>query len=142
VLAAPIWAPFALFCSYYAWGGLGYFALGRGAWAVQPKPLLAVLRWMGMLHFHTLSYAGFVVAGAIIAPRARLATAIVLATALVPSSFWGHVLAMGGPWWFWTTNYMHFSLEALGSVLGAVYIFWLEKAKGSVASAAPDPPQR
>jgi hypothetical protein len=34
-------------------------------------------------------------------------------------------------------NYRHFTLEALGAVLGVVYIFWSEKAKGSVASVPP-----
>ena len=37
-------------------------------------------------------------------------------------------------------NYRHFTLEILGAVLGVVYIFWLEKAKGSVANVLPDPP--
>jgi len=37
-------------------------------------------------------------------------------------------------------NYTHFTLETFGSVLGVLYIFWSEKAKVSVASAAPDPP--
>ena len=32
---------------------------------------------------------------------------------------------------------MYFSLEALGAVLGVVYIFWSEKTKGSVASRPP-----
>ena len=50
---------------------------------------------------------------------------------------WAHVLAMGGPWWSWTINYTHFTLETLGAVLGVVYIFWSEKAKGSVASVPP-----
>jgi hypothetical protein len=90
-----------------------------------------------MLHFHTLREAAFVVAGAMIAPRARLATAIVLAAARVPFLLWAHVLAMGGPWWSWTINYTHFTLETSGSVLGVVYIFWSEKAKGSVASVPP-----
>jgi len=119
---------------YYAWGGLAYSALGGSA------PLAVVLQQVGMLHFHTLREAGFVVAGAMIAPRARLATAIVLAAALVPSSFWGHVLATRGPWCFWTINYTDFTLEAVGSVVGVLYIFWSEKAKGSVASVPPDPP--
>jgi hypothetical protein len=123
---------------YYAWGGLAYSALGRQAWALQPAPLAVVLQQVGMLHFHTLREAGFVVAGAMIASRARLATAIVLAAALVPSSLWNHVLAVGGPWWFWTINYTRFTLEALGSVLGVVYIFWSEKARASVASVPLD----
>jgi hypothetical protein len=37
------------------------------------------------------------------------------------------VLATGGPWWYWTINYTHFSLEGLESVLGVVYIFWSER---------------
>ena len=118
---------------YSAWGNLVYFALGREAWAVRPAPFAFVQELVEMFLFSTLREAAFVVAGATIAPRARLATAIVLAAALVPSSLWNHVLAQGGPWWFWTINYTHFTLEAFGSVLGVVYIFWSEKAKGSVA---------
>ncbi len=114
---------------YYAWGGLVYSALGREAWAVQPAALVVVLQYIGMLHFHMLREAAFVVAGAMIAPRARVATAIVLAAARVPFSFWAHVLATGGPWWFWTINYTHFTLEAFGSALGVVYIFWSENAR-------------
>jgi hypothetical protein len=111
---------------------LAYSALRPDPSALRPAPLPVVQEWAGMLYFHTLSYAGFVVAGAIVAPRARLPMAIVLAAALVPSSFWGHVLAMGGPWWFWTINYTHFSLEAIGSVLGVVYIFWSERRRAYV----------
>jgi hypothetical protein len=126
---------------YYAWGGLVYSALGRGAWAVQPAPLVVVVQYMGMLHFHTLRAAAFVVAGAVIAPRARLGTAILLAAALVPLSLWNHVLSrvslvelvlLQG-----TGNYRQFTLETLGAVLGVVYIFWSEKAKGSVAGVPP-----
>ena len=116
---------------YYAWSGLAYSALGGSA------PLAVVLQQVEMLHYHTLREAAFVVAGAMIAPRARLATAIVLAAARVPFLLWAHVLAMGGPWWFWGINYTHFTLEAFGSVLGVVYIFWSEKAKGTVASILP-----
>jgi hypothetical protein len=74
-----------------------------------------------------------------IAPRAPRTTAIVLAALNVSLCLRGHVLAAGGPWWFWTTNYTHFTLETFGSVLGVAYIFWLEKAKGSVARVPPDP---
>jgi hypothetical protein len=125
---------------YYAWDGLAYSASGGSA------PLAVVLRQVGMLHFHTFREAAFVVAGAMIAPRARLATAIVLAAARVSFLLWAHVLAMGGLWWSWTINYTHFTLETLGSVRGVVHIFWSEKAEGSVASVPPsqvsllDPP--
>ena len=37
-------------------------------------------------------------------------------------------------------NYTHFTLEAFGSVLGVVCIFWSEKVNGSVARVPPDPP--
>ncbi len=126
--------------AYSALGGLIYSALGREAWAVRPGPLAVVQELVGLLYFHTLGEAAFVVAGAMIAPRARVATAIVLAGARVPFCFWAHVLATGGPWWFWTINYTHFTLEALGSVLGVVYIFWSEKARASVASVSRNPP--
>ena len=33
----------------------------------------------------------------------------------------------------------HFIQEALGAVLGVVYILWSEKAEGSVARVRPDP---
>jgi len=131
-------AVLALVCS--AWGGLVYSALGREAWARRPAPLAVIQELVSMFLFYTLREAAFVVAGAMIAPRARRTTAIVLAAALVPSSLWNHVLATGGPWWFWTINYTHFTLEAFGSVLGVVYIFWSEKARASVASVPRNPP--
>jgi hypothetical protein len=108
---------------------------------------LVYAAWCG-LHYDVVQMVGFfscpfflfVAAGAKIAPQNRLTVAGVLAAMLVLHSFRGHVLSMGGPWWSWTINYRHFTLETLGAVLGAVYIFWSEKAKGSVASAPPDPP--
>jgi len=122
---------------YSLLGNLVYSALGVRA----PEPLAVVQNLVFMPLFYALRETGVVVvAGAIIAPRARLTTAIVLAVLLVSLSFWGHVLATGGPWWFWTINYTHFSLAAFGAVLGVVYIFWSEKAKGSVARVPPDPP--
>jgi hypothetical protein len=119
------------------------------------KTVVRWLRWAAVLGFVYSAWSGlpysavqnigfyacplflFVAAGAKIAPRYRLTTAIILAAVLVALSFRGHVLLMGGPWWSWTINYRHFTLEALGAVLGVVYIFWSEKAKGSVASVPP-----
>jgi hypothetical protein len=115
--------------------------------------------WFGLVYY-VLQVVGlyscplflFVAAGAKIAPRYRLTTAIVLAAMLVAQSFWGHVLANQPPQ---VTSYQliiaalqqialqgipaggpvrHFIQEALGAVLGIVYIFWSEKAKGRVAS--------
>jgi hypothetical protein len=99
----------------------------------------------------------FVAAGAKIAPRYRLATALVLAAVLVAHSCWAHLLANQPPW---VSNYQpiiaalqqivlegipaggpvrHFTLDTLGPVLGVVYIFWSEKARTSVASVPPEP---
>jgi hypothetical protein len=114
------------------------------------KTVIRWLRWAVVLGLVYSAWGGhvydvmllspsflIVVTGATIAPRDRLTTAIVLAAAQVALAFRNHVLSMGGPWWSWTINYRHFTLEALGAVLGVVYIFWSEKAKGSVASVPP-----
>jgi hypothetical protein len=132
---------------YSLLGALVYSALG----VPTPAPLAAVQNLVFMFLFHALRETAVVVAGAMIAPRARLTTAIVLAALLVPLSLWNHVLfrapdrilvlvisdMLAHPW---VINYRHFALETLGAVLGVVYIFWSEKAKGSVASVPPDPP--
>jgi hypothetical protein len=119
---------------YSAWGGLLYDVVPYEI-GVYSCPLFL-----------------FVAAGAKIAPRYRLTTAIVLSAMLVAQSFWGHVLANQPPQ---VTSYQliiaalqqialqgipaggpvrHFIQEALGAVLGIVYIFWSEKARGGVAS--------
>ncbi len=123
--------------AYSAWGGLLY----------------DVVRMVG---FFSCPFFLFVAAGAKIAPRNHLTTAIVLAAVLVAHSFRGHMLSNPPPG---VTNYQliiaalqqiavmeaagpvrHFTLETLGAVLGVVYIFWSEKAEGSVASVPPDAP--
>jgi hypothetical protein len=120
---------------------------------------LAYSAWSGLLYdvvpydivVHACPLFLCVAAGAKIAPRYRLATALVLAAVLVAHSFWAHLLANQGPW---VTTYQviiaalqqivlegmpaggpvrHFLLEILGAVLGVVYIFWSERAKASVA---------
>ncbi len=116
---------------YAVLGALVFSALGPEPQVVRPAPLAVVQGLVGDFLFWPAFL--FVVAGATIAPRFRLTTAVVLAALHVAHSFWGHVLAMGGPWWFWTINYTHCTIETLGSVLGVVYVLWTEKAKGSVA---------
>jgi hypothetical protein len=117
---------------YSALDQLAFAELGPTAQVLRPAPLAVVQNLMFMLLFYVLRETAVVVAGALMAPRFRLTTAIVLAALLVPLSFSNHVLATGGPWWSWTINYTHFTLEAVGSVLGVVYIFLSEKAKGFV----------
>jgi hypothetical protein len=104
-----------------------------------------------MLLYHSSPFFLFVAVGAKLAPRARRTTAIVLAALRIPLSLWSHVLfqAPDRNWVLvisdlldllahpWVTNYRHFYLEALGAVLGVVYIFWSEKARASVASVPP-----
>jgi hypothetical protein len=131
------------------------------------KTVVRWLRWAAVLGFVYSAWGGlfydvvlrnmflfssflFVAAGAKIAPRNRLTTAIVLAAALVLVSFRGHVLSNPPPGVTYDQliiavlvgNYRHFTLETLGAVLGVVFIFWLEKAKGSVASVPPAPAPR
>jgi hypothetical protein len=125
---------------YSAWGGLLYDVVSYEI-GVYSCPLFL-----------------FVAAGAKIAPRYRLATALVLAAVLISHSCWGHLLSNQSQG---VTNYQiiiaalqqialqgmpaggpvrHLILETLGAALGVVYVFWSEKAKGSVASVPPDPP--
>ena len=78
-----------------------------------------------------------VIAGAKLAPRFRLTTAIVLAAVFIARSYWGHVLALAPEGMAnaqlltgaLTGHYRHFSLDALGPVLAVVYVFWSEKAR-------------
>jgi hypothetical protein len=127
---------------------------------------LAYSAWSGLLYdvvpYDLVVHAGplflFVAAGAKIAPRYRLAAALVLAAVQVAHSCWAHLLANQPPW---VTNYdtliaalqqialqgmpaggpvRHFLLEALGAVLGVVYIFWSEWGRAAVASARRDLP--
>ncbi len=117
-------------------------ALGPQALVLRPAPLAVVQNLVFLLVFLSAPSFVFVAAGATIAPQARLTTAFVLAAARVPLSFWNHVLSrvslvelvlfQGGG------DYTHFALEALGAMLGVVYIFWSEKARASVASEPPD----
>jgi hypothetical protein len=128
----------------------------------EAKTVIRWLRWVAVLGLvysawgglfydvvlgHALLFSSFlfVAAGAKIAPRKRVTTAIVLTAALVPLSLRNHVLSNPPPG---VTsyqliiaalcgNYRHFTLETLGAVLGMVYIFWSEKAKGAVASVPP-----
>ncbi len=119
---------------YSALDQLAFAELGPTARAVRPAPFAVV---QNLVFIHALLFSPpfflFVAAGAKIAPRARRTTAIVLAAAMLALAFRSHVLSAGGPWWSWTINYTHFTLEAVGAVLGVAYIFWSEKAKGSVA---------
>jgi hypothetical protein len=80
--------------AYSALGELVYSALGAEAYAHRPAPLAFVQNLVFMFFFRSSPSFLFVAAGAKIAPRARLTTAIVLAATRVPLSLWNHVLFM------------------------------------------------
>lgn len=113
-------------------------AIGPQARAVTPMPLALLQNYESLLIFYVLRETAVVVPGAIIAPRFHRITAIILSALSISISFWGHVLVAGGPWWSWTINYTHFTLEVLGALIGVAYIFWLEREKVNVVSVAPD----
>lgn len=146
------WAA-VLALGYVAWSQLilVYSEMGPQARTHRPAPLAFVENLLIMLLYRSGPSFLFVAVGAKIAPRARRTTAIVLAAAQVPLALWRHVLfqAPTGNLVFviyemlahpWVINYQHFFLEASGAVLGVVYVFWSEKANGSVASGPPNSP--
>jgi hypothetical protein len=100
------------------------FCAGTGLiYSVQPRSVALCLFFL------------LVVAGAKLAPRFRIATAVVLAAVLIAHSYWGHVLALAPEGMTnaqlfirtLTGHHRHFTLEALGPVLAVVYVFWSER---------------
>jgi hypothetical protein len=79
------------------------------------------------LSFHVAREAGFVIAGAKVAPGHRVATAIILATIRLPLLLAMHILLQPRPG---TSNYLHFALESTGALLGVVYIALSERSRG------------
>ena len=79
-----------------------------------------------LLMFYVLKCAVFIVAAAKMAPRGRLATAIVLAAAAILMSLVVHVLGQPHPG---VVNYTHFTAESAGTVIGVAYVFYSEKAR-------------
>jgi hypothetical protein len=89
----------------------GWFTLGESQF----------VHYLQILVFYSPKEAAFVIAGAKMAPRGRLATTIVLAVAGILMSLIVHVLGQATPG---VVNYTHFAAEAAGAVSGAVYIFF------------------
>jgi hypothetical protein len=83
--------------------------------------------YLRLLIFYVPKEAAFVIAGAMMAPRSRLAAAINLAVAAMLMSLVVHVLGQRN---VGVVNYTHFTAESAGAALGAAYIFYSEKAKG------------
>ena len=76
-----------------------------------------------LLHYPTKEFA-FIAGGAVMAPRARPATAIVLAAAAILASLAIHLLGQVGFW-----NYTHFGLESAGAVLGVAFVIYAKSGR-------------
>jgi hypothetical protein len=94
---------------------------------LHEAPDLTYVALLLHLPFYVAKEAGFVIAGAKVAPQGRVATAIVLATMRLPLSLGTHVLLQTHRG---TTNYLHLALESTGTLLGVVYIALSERARG------------
>ena len=115
---------------------LGVLPASVGGWFLG-KTISRVLYWLisigGTVNLREMHYpdfllvllfyppksAAFVVLGALMAPRFRTASAVVLAILTVLLSLQIHVTGQRNPG---STNYMHFSTESLGAVCGAAGI--------------------
>jgi hypothetical protein len=90
----------------------------------EAADLIHVAQWLS-LPFYVAKEAGFVIAGAKVAPQGRVAAAIVLATMRLPLSLATHVLLQAHRG---TPNYLHLALESTGALLGVVSIALSEQA--------------
>ena len=123
-----------------------YTTTRQGVTVHPPAWLDAFVNPLFMFLHHAAGPFVFVAVGAKIAPRYRRTTALVFAGLQISLSLWSHVLFGGTgrnvlfviadmlaePWLI--INYRHFFFEALGAVLGVVYIFCSEKCRGTKAS--------
>jgi hypothetical protein len=102
-------------------------AAALGSVAVQL--LLAVLAQVAgpdgwrMFLYYVVREAAFVMAGALMAPRRRTATAIVLAVLAIAASLLKHILGqyLAGNH-VGSVNYLHFCLESAGAVIGVAFV--------------------
>ena len=78
------------------------------------------LAFAAKLMVHAVAAAGFVLAGALTAPRSRGATALVLAIVSAFLSLVIHVLGQQHPG---TVNYLHLAAEATGAALACACLF-------------------
>ena len=76
-------------------------------------------RYVPLLLYYAPKHAAFVMAGAKVAPR-PLPTAVVLAAAAIILSLMTHILSQGR---IGLMNYLHFTAESVGAVIGVAYIY-------------------
>jgi hypothetical protein len=113
--------------------GLVMLLARQVAWITPGAPDL--LYYVQLVVFYAPKHAAFVVVGAKIAPRSRLATAAVLAAAAILLSLMRHILVQQNRGFI---NYTHFALETVGALAGAAYVVFSEKRD----QRTPDPGRR
>ena len=94
-------------------GGLLRLAITAG-WITPGTSEL--LYYFQLLVYYTPKEAAFVIAGAMMAPRRRLPTAVVLAVLAILLSLMVHILGQSNRG---LINYTHFAAETLGAIGGA-----------------------
>lgn len=82
--------------------------------------------YLQLFLFYAPKEAAFVIAGAIMAPRFHLATAVVLSVTGILLSIVIHILGQTNPG---IVNFTHSGLETTGIVLGAGWVFYHEKLR-------------
>lgn len=96
---------------------------GLGAGSNPGRSVFA--HYSGIVLFYVSRKIAFVVAGAKMAPRRQMTTAIVLAVAVVCVSLMTHVVGqhLAGNR-VGSVNYTHMLAESAGALVGAAYIYW------------------
>jgi hypothetical protein len=96
----------------------------------------ALVDWLQLWIFDPTPIAIFVVAGAIMAPRCRHTTAILLAALAIGLSLTIHVLL---PESVGANNYKHFTAESAGAIAGVAFTFFLAaKSRCGIAPSDSD----
>jgi len=91
-----------------------------------PPPVSDFQRWVMPGIFNVLISAGLVFAGAKVAPRGRLVTALVLAALWIGYSFLIHIYVHLGRG---TPSYLHFALSVTATLLAAALIGYAERSR-------------
>lgn len=90
----------------------------------------ALVDFLYLLIYYPPHVALFVIAGAMVAPRFRLATAILLAVLAIALSLTIHVLLPDN---VGVNNYKHFTAESAGAIGGLVFVFYWERRSRTLA---------
>ncbi len=111
-------------------GWIAHFAFGVVSVLVARLLSESATYYVRLLLYYAPQNAAFVIVGAKIAPR-PLATAVVLAVAAIALSLLVHIL---GQRTVGVTNYLHFTVESTGAVLGAAFTYGTARRGGSAGA--------